>query len=60
MAFDGGSGFNFWLPHLAAKDVEGPSKMLDKICIGEAACRWVAVHRSVNSTQDMLINNIRD
>jgi hypothetical protein len=31
MAFDGGSGFNFWLPHLAAKDVEGPSKMLDKI-----------------------------
>ena len=31
MAFDGGSGHNFWLPHLAAKDMEGPSKMMDKI-----------------------------
>lgn len=31
MAFDGGSGYNFWLPHLAAKDVEGPSKMMDKV-----------------------------
>ena len=31
IAFDGGSGFNFWLPHLAAKDMEGPNKNMDKI-----------------------------
>ena len=36
------------------------SEMLDEICIGEATCRWVAVHCSVDPTQDILINNIRD
>ena len=30
MAFDGGSGYHFWLPHLSPHDTEGPNKALDK------------------------------
>jgi len=31
MAFDGGSGFDFWLPHVAPHAVEGPNKVIDKL-----------------------------
>jgi hypothetical protein len=31
MAFDGGSGFDFWLPHVAPHAVEGPNKAVDKL-----------------------------
>ena len=31
MGFDGGSGFEFWLPHLSANDMEGPNKAADNV-----------------------------
>lgn len=31
MAFDGGSGFDFWLPHVSPHDIEGPNKIIDKM-----------------------------
>ena len=30
LAFDGGSGFEFWLPHLSPHDIEGPHKLVEK------------------------------
>lgn len=30
LAFDGGSGYDFWLPHLSSHDIEGPNKVIDK------------------------------
>jgi hypothetical protein len=30
LAFDGGSGYDFWLPHVSPNDSEVPSKALDK------------------------------
>ena len=30
LAFDGGSGCEFWLPHLAPHDIEGPNKLIEK------------------------------
>jgi len=31
VAFDGGSGHDFWLPHLSAYDTEVPSKVIEKV-----------------------------
>ena len=31
LGFDGGSGHEFWLPHLSANDTEGPDKTADNV-----------------------------
>ena len=63
LAFDGGSGYEFWLPHLAAADVEGPNKAADNVhcpnfkvflvlpVVGEAA----AVASTVTVTQQTTV-----
>ena len=31
LAFDGGSGYDFWLPHLSPNDIEVASKVIEKV-----------------------------